>query len=124
MAKIYAERTRKTGEEYHFQIQHRLGKPEKAERIFEKVNELYKEAYIRYIDSDAVVPDEIDPKEFSKERVKEVVMAMQGMSITKGAALNGDIIGAFLKKFFVSDLSRTRECILLIQILQDSWLRL
>lgn len=98
LAKIYDERIRKTGEEYHFQIQHRLGKPEKAERIFEKVNELYKEAYIRYIDSDAVVPDEIDPKEFSKERVKEVVMAMQGMSITKGAALNGDIIGAFFEE--------------------------
>lgn len=70
-----------------FQIQHCLGKTEKAERVFEKVNALYKEAYIRYIDSDAVVPDEIDPKEFSKERVKEVVMAIQGMSITKGAAL-------------------------------------
>lgn len=98
LAKIYDERTRRTGEEYHFQIQHRLRKQEKADRVFERVNNLYKEAYVRYIDNDASVSDEIDPKEFSKERVKEVVMAMQGMSITKGAALNGDIIGAFFEE--------------------------
>lgn len=98
LAKIYDERTRKTGETYFFQIEHRLGKPEKADRVYKKVNDLYKEAYIRYIDSEAHIPDEIDPKEFSKERVKEVVMAMQGMSITKGAALNGDIIGAFFEE--------------------------
>lgn len=98
LAKIYDERTRKMGEAYLFQIEHRLGKTENAGRVFEKVNNLYKDAYKRYIDTDATIPDEIDPKDFSKERVKEVVLALQGMSITKGAALNGDIIGAFFEE--------------------------
>lgn len=98
LAKIYDERTRKKGEKYLFQIEYRMGKPENAERVFEKVNSLYKDAYIRYIDADAMEPDEIDPKDFSKEKVKEVVIALQGMSITKGAALNGDVIGAFFEE--------------------------
>lgn len=77
-----------------------MGKSENADRVFEKINSLYRDAYVRYIDTDALEPDEIDPKDFSKEKVKEVVTALQGMSITKGAALNGDVIGAFLKKYY------------------------
>ncbi len=98
LAKIYDKRTRKKGEKYLFQVDHRMGKPENADRVFEKVNSLYKDAYVRYIDTDAREPDEIDPKDFSKEKVKEVVTALQGMSITKGAALNGDVIGAFFEE--------------------------
>ena len=75
-----------------------MGKSENADRVFEKINSLYRDAYVRYIDTDALEPDEIDPKDFSKEKVKEVVTALQGMSITKGAALNGDVIGAFFEE--------------------------
>lgn len=98
LAKIYDERTRRKGEEYKFQILYKSGKPDNASKVFENVNQLYKEAYVRYIDQGAVVADEIDPKEFAKEKVKEVVSALEGMSITKGAALNGDIIGAFFEE--------------------------
>ncbi len=98
LAKIYDERTRKKGEKYQFQVEYRNGKPENAERVFEKVNQLYKDAYMRYIDTSALSPDEIEVKDFSKERVKEVVMALEDMSLTRGAALNGDIIGAFFEE--------------------------
>ena len=98
LAKIYDERTRRKGEKYLFQVDHRMGKSENADRVFEKINSLYRDAYVRYIDTDALEPDEIDPKDFSKEKVKEVVTALQGMSITKGAALNGDVIGAFFEE--------------------------
>ncbi len=98
LAKIYDERTRKNNQQYEFQVFYRAGKPENAQRVFERVNNLYKNAYGRYIDTEAQEPDEIDPKEFSIEKVKEVVTSLQGMSITKGAALNGDIIGAFFEE--------------------------
>jgi type I restriction enzyme M protein len=61
-------------------------------------SELYKTAYSRYIERNAVNPDEINPKEFSPERVKTVVKELQGMAITRGAALHGDVIGAFFEE--------------------------
>jgi type I restriction enzyme M protein len=101
LAKIYDERTSKKGSEYSFQVQYRNGKPEKSADVFECVNNLYKEAYSRYIEKD-VTPDEIDPKEFSKEKVKSVVLALESLSITKGAALHGDVIGAFFEEILRS----------------------
>lgn len=98
LAKIYDERTTKKSESYKFQVFYRNGKPDNAEKVFEEINNLYKIAYVRYIDPAAVVPDEIDPKEFSKEKVKSVVTALEAMSLTRGAALHGDIIGAFFEE--------------------------
>jgi len=97
LAKIYDERTTKNGDPYRFQIKYVNGKPQKSEKIFETVNGLYKDAYNRYIEK-GVSPDEIDPKEFSKRKVKSVVLALESLSITKGAALHGDIIGAFFEE--------------------------
>jgi type I restriction enzyme M protein len=97
LAKIYDERTTKRGNEYNFQVKYKNGKPEKSSVIFDNINKLYKEAYSRYIEKDGS-PDEIDPKEFSKEKVKSVVLALESLSITKGAALHGDVIGAFFEE--------------------------
>jgi len=98
LAKIYDERTTRSGNVYRFQVEYKAGKAENASTIFNKVNLLYKEAYRRYIDNKSEESDEIDPKEFSKENVKLVVLALESMSITKGAALHGDIIGAFFEE--------------------------
>ncbi|QOS92682.1 SAM-dependent DNA methyltransferase [Brevibacillus sp. JNUCC-41] len=98
LAKIYDERTTKKGEEYSFQVLYKNGKALNADRVFEGVNELYKKAYLRYIDPNSTQADEIDPKEFSKEKVKSVVMSLEVMSLTRGAALHGDIIGAFFEE--------------------------
>ena len=97
LAKIYDERTGKDGCPYNFQIMG--GKNEEdSQELFDRINELYKSAYIRYIDPNAANPDEINYKEFPKNKVKEVVRALQDMSITRGAALNSDVIGAFFEE--------------------------
>lgn len=98
LAKIHDERTTKKRNAYRFQVFHKNNKPQSAKDIFIEINTLYKEAYNRYIDPTAKEPDEIDPKEFSPDKVKSVVQELQNMSITKGAALHGDIIGAFFEE--------------------------
>jgi type I restriction enzyme M protein len=108
LAKIHDERTRKKGEVYHFQIQYKNSKPENAKAVFERVNELYRAAYKRFIDPSATEIDDINNKEFSEERVKTVVQALQGISITKGAARNGDIIGAFFEEILRTGFKQDR----------------
>jgi len=102
LAKIYDERQCKQGEAYKFQILRKAGRDEPAVEVFARINELYKTAYSRYIDSKAPEPDEIDAKEFPPERVKQVVKTLQGLAITRGAALQGDVIGAFFEEILRS----------------------
>lgn len=108
LAKIHDERTCKKGQEYQFQILYKNGKPETADEVFLRVNELYRSAYTRYVDPAAAEVDEINPKEFSEESVKSVVQALQGVSITKGAAKHGDIIGAFFEEILRSGFKQDR----------------
>jgi len=108
LAKIHDERTRKKGEAYEFQVFYKNGKPDAAADVFARVNELYKAAYKRYVDPAATEIDEINPKEFSEERVKSVVQSLQGISITKGAARHGDIIGAFFEEILRSGFKQDR----------------
>lgn len=98
LAKIYDERQTKHGELYKFQVLRKAGRDEPAAEVFDRINDLYKTAYSRYIDAKAAEPDEIDAKEFPPERVKHVVKTVQGMAITRGAALHGDVIGAFFEE--------------------------
>lgn len=98
LAKIHDERTTKKGQRYRFQVLQKNSRPQSAKEVFSQVNTLYKDAYKRYIDPNANEPDEIDPKEFSPEKVKAVVQELQSMSVTKGAALYGDVIGAFFEE--------------------------
>lgn len=108
LAKIHDERIRKKGETYEFQVLYKNGKPESAKVVFARVNELYKSAYKRYIAPGAPEIDEINPKEFSEERVKTVVLALQAISITKGAARHGDVIGAFFEEILRSGFKQDR----------------
>ncbi len=108
LAKIHDERTRKTGEAYEFQIFYKNGKPDSAVSVFRRVNELYKAAYKRHIDPAAAEIDEINPKEFSEANVKAVVQALQALSITKGAARHGDVIGAFFEEILRSGFKQDR----------------
>jgi type I restriction enzyme M protein len=70
------------------------------------VNALYSSAYRHYIDPNR--PDDIDPRRFSAERVKSVVQQLEGMALTKGAALNADIIGAFFEEILRSGFKQDR----------------
>lgn len=96
LAKIYDERQTKNGEEYSFQVKFPSGKEESAAQVFSRINELYATAYERYIEPNT--SDEISTKEFPPDRVKTVVKTIQGMSMTRGAALQGDVIGAFFEE--------------------------
>lgn len=99
LAKIYDERTTQKNGTYKFQIFQKNGKAEKADDVFKRINEeLYSEAYKRWIDPNAKEIDEINPREFPPDRVKTVVKVLQGMSITKGASIHGDVIGAFFEE--------------------------
>jgi type I restriction enzyme M protein len=102
LAKIYDEKQTKTGLVYKFQVFYKNGKEQTAAQVFKDINELYGIAYNRYIDSRDKDNDKIDVKEFSPERVKTVVKVLQGMSITSGAALHGDVIGAFFEEILRS----------------------
>ena len=108
LAKIHDERTRKKGEAYEFQIFYKNGKADTATTVFSRVNSLYTAAYKRYIDPSVAEVDEINPKEFSEERVKTVVQALQAISITKGAARHGDVIGAFFEEILRSGFKQDR----------------
>ncbi|EFL86098.2 hypothetical protein HMPREF0326_01801 [Desulfovibrio sp. 3_1_syn3] len=106
LAKIHDERTCKKDKPYAFQIFHKNGRPENSIEVFERINKLYTQSYQRYIDSSE--GDEINSKEFPEERVKSVVQALQGISITKGAARHGDIIGAFFEEILRSGFKQDR----------------
>lgn len=108
LAKIHDERTTKKGEAYGFQVFVKNGKPDSANVVFKRVNDLYKAAYHRYIDPAASELDEINPKEFSEERVKTVVQSLQALSITKGAARHGDAIGAFFEEILRAGFKQDR----------------
>ena len=108
LAKILDERTTENGQEYKFQVFQRAGKPETAKQVFERINGLYKSAYTRYVASGVPEDDEISTREFSEERVKTVVQALQRLSITMGAARNGDIIGAFFEEILRAGFKQDR----------------
>ncbi len=108
LAKIYDERTCKKGDDYEFQVFYRNHKPENAGMVFERVNSLYRQAYERYVDPSASDVNEIDRRDFSEENVKSVVQALQGISITKGAARNGDVIGAFFEEILRAGFKQDR----------------
>ena len=101
LAKIFDERQTANGQKYQFQILVKINKEESADDIFARVNKLYNQAYQRFIDSSGD-PDEISSRDFSPERVKTVVRNIQSMSLTKGAAVHGDIIGAFFEEILRS----------------------
>lgn len=108
LAKIHDERTSKKGSEYDFQVFYRNQKPETAAQVFARVNGLYRQAYSRYVDPHASDIDELNSKEFSEENVKSVVQALQGISITKGAARHGDVIGTFFEEILRSGFKQDR----------------
>jgi hypothetical protein len=86
--------------------------------LFKRINEeLYSEAYKRWIDPTAKEIDEINPREFPPERVKTIVKVLQGMSITKAHQFTVMSSEHSLKKFCGLVLNKTKECILLTIIL-------
>ena len=96
LAKIYDERETTGGQEYRFQIGVGTTGEEDSAAVFEKVADLYKLAYARHVAGpDGSGEGRIDPDSFKPSDVKSVVRALQGVSLTGGAARNGDVVGTF-----------------------------
>ena len=108
LAKIYDERSTRIGDKYGFQVFQRAGRPETAPEVFDRINTLYKDAYIRFVDPRSSESDEINTRDFSEQRVKTVVQALQQLSITMGAARNSDVIGAFFEEILRSGFKQDR----------------
>lgn len=133
LAKIYDERKRRKGERYDFQVLQKNGKEESAADLFARVAPLYESAYVAYIDPSG--GDALDPKVFAPERVKSAVKGLQGVSITRGAALHGDVIGAFFEEILRSGFKQDKgmyfthanlvwfilEALDLKQLTKDTW---
>lgn len=106
LAKISSEKNTRHGDEYAFQVFQRNGRPETAAEVFARISELYDQAYSRYIDP--VGRNPLDPNTFSPERVKSVVLTLQGMALTRGSALSADIMGAFFEEILRAGFKQDR----------------
>jgi len=95
LAKIYDERNTKNGHVYSFQVKQLNGREESAARVAERVEKLYVAAYKSLVDPDA--DDHIDTSVFGADKIKSAVKGLQSISVSAGAALNGDLIGAFFE---------------------------
>jgi type I restriction enzyme M protein len=101
--------------------------------VSEKVNGLYKLAYKHYIDPAS--DDNIDTSRFAPERIKSIVQQLEGMALTKGSALNSDIMGAFFEEILRAGFKQDRgmyfthdniarfmvEAVGLQQLTRDKW---
>ena len=133
LAKIYDERMRRPNQQYDFQVLQVAGSEEPAATLFERISSLYEQAYSAYVDPRN--GDSLDSKDFSPERVKSVVKGLQGLAITKGAALHGDVIGAFFEEILRAGFKQDKgmyfthanlvwfmlEAIDLKQLTKDTW---
>jgi type I restriction enzyme M protein len=135
LAKIYDERTRRPGEQYEFQVLQTAGREESAGSLFKRIAALYERAYSAYVD--AANGDSLDSRVFAPERVKSVVKGLQGLAITSGAALQGDLIGGFFEEILRAGFKQDKgmyfthanlvwfmlEAIDLKQLTQETWRR-
>lgn len=106
LAKIHSEKHTPSGAPYAFQVFYPLGRPESAHDVANRVSDLYSEAYKTYIDQDG--SDSIDTSRFAPERVKSIVQQLEAMALTKGSALNADIMGAFFEEILRAGFKQDR----------------
>lgn len=96
LAKIHDERQTAPRAPYRFQV-FRLGHGEEtAEAVFARIDDLYADAHAAYVDPRR--EDSLDERTLGPEQVKSVVRALESMSLTAGAALHGDVMGAFFEE--------------------------
>lgn len=106
LAKIHSEKNTPAGEPYQFQVFLPHGKPESAAEVASRVNTLYVLAHRHYIEPSG--SDEIDLTRFAPERIKSIVQQLEGMALTKGSALNADVMGAFFEEILRSGFKQDR----------------
>jgi type I restriction enzyme M protein len=105
LAKIYDEKETDHGQPYEFQIFYEDGDPESPERVYARVNNLYKLALRRYLgqsDEDTAKAPDIA---FDPPKVKYVVEVIQGISLT---ANRYDLLGLFFERIVRAEFKQSK----------------
>jgi type I restriction enzyme M protein len=105
LAKIYDERETEAGKAYGFQVFYEDGEPESPEKVYTRINELYKKAlkdYLGYSDEDLKKVKEIV---FDPPKVKYVVEILQGISLISNKY---DILGDFFEKVVRNEFKQSK----------------
>ncbi|MCG2719128.1 MAG: N-6 DNA methylase [Nanoarchaeota archaeon] len=105
LTKIYDEKETEDGKPYQFQIFYEDGEPEKADKVYERINKYYKIAlkeYLGYTDDEL---RKIKDIVFDAPKVKYVVEVLQDISFTISKY---DIIGDFFEKIVRSEFKQTK----------------
>jgi type I restriction enzyme M protein len=105
LAKIYDEKETEDWEPYQFQIFYENGEPESADKVYERMNELYKTALKEYLGYSEDELNRIKDVVFDAPKVKYVVETLQDISFTISKY---DIIGDFFEKIVRSDFKQTK----------------
>ncbi len=96
LAKIYDEKTTNGGERYEFQRCYVGVQPETTLRTFQRINDLYKRGYARYLNpGEGGATSELDGRKFSPDQTAFVVELLQGISLT--STRGGDVLGGFFE---------------------------
>lgn len=98
LAKIYDEKNTQPGNEYRFQIKFVGGNREIPATTFDRVNDLYRDAYNRYLNIDGTAdPEQLNPRQFSFNQLAFVVQLLEDVSLTSSADSGTDVLGAFFE---------------------------
>lgn len=101
LAKIYDEETTQYGDPYRFQVEFSNGNPETPEKIYKKINALFKEAQKLYLGySTDMVEDSvgIDKEKINEGKIAFVVESLQSISLLENENKEeGDVLGAFFE---------------------------
>jgi type I restriction enzyme M protein len=105
LAKIYGEKETEAGKAYGFQVFYEDGEPESPEKVYTRINDLYKKAlkdYLGYSDEDLKKVKEIV---FDPPKVKYVVELLQGISLISNKY---DILGDFFEKVVRNEFKQSK----------------
>jgi len=105
LVKIYDEKETEDGKPYQFQIFYENGKPEEAEKVYERMNDYYKIALKEYLGYTNEELKKIKDIVFDAPKVKYVVEVLQDISFTISKY---DIIGDFFEKIVRSEFKQTK----------------
>lgn len=105
LAKIYDEKETEDWKPYQFQIFYENGEPESTEKVYERMNKLYKTALKEYLGYSKEELDKIKDVVFDSPKVKYVVELLQDISFTVSKY---DIIGDFFEKIVRSEFKQTK----------------
>jgi type I restriction enzyme M protein len=98
LAKIFDEKTTRSGERYRFQVYFTGTTRESTEVLFRRIDDLYLKAYDRYLNIDSKEqPQPLSEAAFSADQIAFVVELLQGVSLTSTDAAGGDLLGGFFE---------------------------